>query len=101
LLKKKVDEKVLLVHPVTSLDDAIDINAYVSALKQSKPRVYRVLTQNRSETLAATYAFAAPASAKYLTQFIDADISWVNHVPSHMLSAFHSPPPISLQGISY
>lgn len=39
-----------------------------------------------SETLAATYAFAAPASAKYLTQFIDADISWVNHVPSHMLS---------------
>ncbi|KAJ5683597.1 hypothetical protein N7462_006762 [Penicillium macrosclerotiorum] len=41
--------------------------------------------QDRDETLAATYAFAAPASAKYLTQFIDADISWVNHVPSHML----------------
>ncbi|CAI7596982.1 unnamed protein product [Penicillium pancosmium] len=56
LLRKKVDEKVLLVHPVTSLDDAIDINA--------------------SATLAATYAFAAPASAKYLTQFIDSDISW-------------------------
>jgi hypothetical protein len=29
LLKKKIDEKVLLVHPVTSLDDAIDINLYV------------------------------------------------------------------------
>ncbi|KAJ5095068.1 hypothetical protein N7532_007359 [Penicillium argentinense] len=65
LLKKKIDEKVLLVHTVTSLDDAIDINF--------------------SSTLAATYAFAAPSSAKYLTQFIDADISWVNHVPSHML----------------
>lgn len=39
-----------------------------------------------NETLTATYAFAAPASAKYLTQFIDANISWVNHVPSHMLS---------------
>ncbi|KAJ5953655.1 hypothetical protein N7454_000551 [Penicillium verhagenii] len=65
LLKKKIDEKVLLVHPITSLDDAIDINF--------------------NQTLAATYAFAAPASAKYLTQFIDADISWVNHVPAHML----------------
>jgi hypothetical protein len=28
-LKKKIDKKVLLVHPVTSLDDAIDINLYV------------------------------------------------------------------------
>ncbi|KAJ6127567.1 hypothetical protein N7523_003179 [Penicillium sp. IBT 18751x] len=65
LLRKKIDEKVLMVHAVTSLDDAIDMHS--------------------NETLAATYAFAAPASAKYLTQFIDADISWVNHVPSHML----------------
>ncbi|KAJ5662866.1 hypothetical protein N7507_003597 [Penicillium longicatenatum] len=65
LLQKKINEKVLLVHPVTSLDDAIDVNF--------------------NQTLAATYAFAAPASAKYLTQFIDADISWVNHVPAHML----------------
>ncbi|KAJ6015143.1 hypothetical protein N7540_009734 [Penicillium herquei] len=65
LLQKKIDEKVLLVHSVTSLDDAIDINF--------------------NQTLAATYAFAAPASAKYLTQFIDANISWVNYVPAHML----------------
>ncbi|KAJ5151370.1 uncharacterized protein N7482_010622 [Penicillium canariense] len=65
LLKRKIDEKVLLVHPVTSLDDAIDVNF--------------------DGTLTALYAFAAPASAKYLTQFIDADIAWVNHVPSHML----------------
>lgn len=41
-----------------------------------------------TETLAATYAFAAPSSAKYLTQFIDAHISWVNHAPSHMLSKY-------------
>ena len=33
LLQKKIDEKVLLVHPVTSLDDAIDINLYVAAAK--------------------------------------------------------------------
>ncbi|KAK4916124.1 hypothetical protein LTR66_017039 [Elasticomyces elasticus] len=44
-----------------------------------------VEVQDRTETLAATYAFAAPSSAKYLTQFIDAHISWVNHAPSHML----------------
>lgn len=29
LLQKKIDEKVLLVHPVTSLDDAIDVNLLV------------------------------------------------------------------------
>ncbi|KAJ5094758.1 hypothetical protein N7456_010619 [Penicillium angulare] len=65
LLQKKIDEKVLLVHSITSLDDAIDMSF--------------------NKKLAAAYAFAAPASAKYLTQFIDADISWVNHVPTHML----------------
>jgi len=31
LLQKKVDEKILLVHPVTSLDDAIDVNLLVSS----------------------------------------------------------------------
>ncbi|KAJ6094584.1 hypothetical protein N7467_002097 [Penicillium canescens] len=65
LLQKKIAEKVLLVHPFSSLDDAIDTNF--------------------NQTLAANYAFAAPSSAKYLTQFIDAHVSWVNHIPSHML----------------
>jgi hypothetical protein len=41
---------------------------------------------NSNQTMAATYAFAAPSSAKYLTQFIDAHISWVNHIPNQMLS---------------
>jgi hypothetical protein len=81
-LKKKIDEKVLLVHPVTSLDDAIDINLYVWIPPPGKAPA----NKTSNEDLAAVYAFAAPASAKYLTQFIDADISWVNHVPSHMLS---------------
>jgi hypothetical protein len=45
------------------------------------------LTLNDSMgTLTATYAFAIPSAAKYLTQFIDAHISWVNHVPLDMLS---------------
>ncbi|KAJ5992340.1 aldehyde dehydrogenase PutA [Penicillium sp. IBT 35674x] len=62
LLLKKVNEKVLLVHPITSLDDAID-------------------TVQRNSSPAASYIFASPESAKYLAQFIDAHLSWVNHVP--------------------
>ncbi|GKZ29206.1 hypothetical protein AbraIFM66950_003645 [Aspergillus brasiliensis] len=66
LLQKKVSEKVLVLHPVTSLDDAIDFSTSMG-------------------TLAATYAFSTPAAAKYLTQFIDSYTSWINHVPIDML----------------
>ncbi|GFF59090.1 aldehyde dehydrogenase family 3 member B1 [Aspergillus udagawae] len=72
LLTKKVQEKVLILHPVTSLDDAIDVS-------------------NSRGTLAATYAFGSPSAAKYITQFIDASISWINHVPFDMLSKSASP----------
>ncbi|OOF94941.1 hypothetical protein ASPCADRAFT_397666 [Aspergillus carbonarius ITEM 5010] len=47
-------------------------------------------------TLAGTYAFASPAAAKYLTQFIDSYSSWINHVPTDMLIGpaypFNQPP---------
>ncbi|PYH67389.1 uncharacterized protein BO88DRAFT_369003 [Aspergillus vadensis CBS 113365] len=66
LLQKKVSEKVLVLHPVTSLDDAIDFSTSMGSL-------------------AATYAFSAPAAAKYLTQFIDSYTSYINHVPVDML----------------
>ncbi|KAH3554859.1 hypothetical protein KXW20_009501, partial [Aspergillus fumigatus] len=66
LLTKKVQEKVLILHPVTSLDDAIDLS-------------------NSSGPLAATYAFGSASAAKYITQFIDAAVSWINHVPVDML----------------
>ncbi|KAL4749107.1 hypothetical protein BDW72DRAFT_205045 [Aspergillus terricola var. indicus] len=64
--KEKVAEKVLILHPVSSLDDAIDFCAGF-------------------ETLAATYAFADAPSAKYLTQYIDAHVSFINHLPLHLL----------------
>ncbi|RAK97979.1 aldehyde dehydrogenase PutA [Aspergillus ibericus CBS 121593] len=78
LLQRKVSEKVLVLHPVTSLDDAIDFSSSMG-------------------TLAATYAFAAPAAAKYLTQFIDSYTSWINHVPTDMLigPAYPTNQPIS------
>ncbi|KKK24658.1 hypothetical protein P175DRAFT_0486741 [Aspergillus ochraceoroseus IBT 24754] len=72
LLQRKVDEKVLVLHPVTSLDDAIDFTSSLG-------------------TLAATYAFGSPAAAKYLTQFIDAYVSWINQVPVEMLLGPASP----------
>ncbi|KAL4975279.1 Aldehyde/histidinol dehydrogenase [Aspergillus desertorum] len=64
--KEKLAERVLILRPVSSLDDAIDFCAGF-------------------EPLAATYAFADAPSAKYLTQFIDAHISFVNHVPVDLL----------------
>ncbi|KAL4876677.1 Aldehyde/histidinol dehydrogenase [Aspergillus karnatakaensis] len=66
LLQKKVEEKVLILHPVSSMDDAIDYTVSFGPL-------------------AATYSFAAPSSSKYLTQFIDAHISFINHVPLEFL----------------
>ncbi|KAH7406221.1 Aldehyde/histidinol dehydrogenase [Phaeosphaeria sp. MPI-PUGE-AT-0046c] len=38
-----------------------------------------------SESLAAAYHFGVPASGKYLSQFIRADASFVNHVPYRLL----------------
>jgi hypothetical protein len=36
-------------------------------------------------TLLAAYIFAAPAPAKYLSQFISARISCANHIPTELL----------------
>ncbi|CAK96585.1 uncharacterized protein An07g01400 [Aspergillus niger] len=48
-------------------------------------------------TLAATYAFSAPAAAKYLTQFIDAYTSYINHVPVDILKSVGPAYPINQQ----
>ena len=53
---------------VSSLDDAIDI----VGSKISRP-------------LIASYIFADPKSAKYLAQFIRADVSFINHIPASLL----------------
>ncbi|KAF2648386.1 ALDH-like protein [Lophiostoma macrostomum CBS 122681] len=39
----------------------------------------------RSEILLASYIFAAPKSAKYLSQFVPSQASFVNHVPHELL----------------
>jgi hypothetical protein len=55
-------------------------------IRKSHPQgLGHVLTVDRFEALAATYAFADPPSAKYLTQYIEAHISLINHLPVDLL----------------
>lgn len=60
---------VLTVHPVSSLDDAID---KAGCLSSSKP-------------LLATIIFADAASAKYISQFVPAYVSYINDIPTSAL----------------
>jgi hypothetical protein len=69
---------------MSSLDDAIDL----SNLRQVYPYMYRKLqadTRNSETPLLATYLFAEPPAAKYLSQFINAHISCTNAIPADLL----------------
>ncbi|KAF5969541.1 aldehyde dehydrogenase family 3 member B1 [Fusarium coicis] len=66
LLQQKVDETTLIVHAVTSMDDAIDTSRDIGSL-------------------AAAYIFTNPAMAKYLCQFVDTAVSFINHIPTKLL----------------
>ncbi|KAK5050465.1 hypothetical protein LTR84_003746 [Exophiala bonariae] len=59
----------LLVLATSSHDDAID-----------------ALNATNREALLALYIFADPAAAKYLAQFINTKVSFVNYVPAHILA---------------
>lgn len=70
-LRSKIDEPVLILHAVSSMDDAIDhIN---------------MTSDQASELLSAAYFFAAPATAKYLGQFIRSRASFTNAIPIELL----------------
>lgn len=75
LLKTKITEPILLVHSITSMDDAIDF----------------LNTSSEGAPLLATYIFSTPAAAKYLGQFISSDLSCTNHIPSELLIGPASP----------
>jgi acyl-CoA reductase-like NAD-dependent aldehyde dehydrogenase len=66
-LTEKLDSPMLLVLPVSSMDDAID---YLN--KGDLP-------------LATNYVYAAPAAAKYITQFVKSTSSFINHLPAELL----------------
>ncbi|RMY59827.1 hypothetical protein D0863_11814 [Hortaea werneckii] len=81
-LTTKNEYPVMIVHGVRSLDDAIDLIGS---------------TSNRASL--AAYHFGNPSTGKYLSQFIDAEVSFVNHVPRELLvgPAFPTGHPIELQ----
>jgi hypothetical protein len=68
MLETKTDAPVLAVHAVKSLDDAIDF----------------IGSAEGGPALAA-YHFGSPQVGKYLAQFVDARVSFVNHIPRDLL----------------
>ncbi|KAK0937098.1 hypothetical protein LTR29_011307 [Friedmanniomyces endolithicus] len=69
LLIQKGTAPVLVVHAIRSLDDVIDL---VGSTSKDMPAL-------------AAFHFSNPASAKYLAQFIDANVSFVNSIPRELL----------------
>lgn len=67
VLQSKISQCCLLVFAVSSLDDAID------------------LANSDNATLLASYVFAAPGSANYLSQFIYSRTAFINHIPTEIL----------------
>ncbi|KAJ4319255.1 hypothetical protein N0V84_006446 [Fusarium piperis] len=74
LLQLKMAEGCLVIHSVTSMDDAIDVS------RSSGP-------------LAAAYIFTTPNMAKYMCQFVDAAVSFVNQIPAELMYS-----PIATEG---
>ena len=67
-MTSKLDQSVILVQPTRSLDDAINL------LDEAKTAPYP-----------AAYHFSDYKSAKYLSQFVDAEVTFVNHIPRRLL----------------
>jgi acyl-CoA reductase-like NAD-dependent aldehyde dehydrogenase len=67
LFSQKVNSPTLLIVPISSMDDAID------------------LLNSVETSLLANYVYAAPAAGKYITQFVRSAASFVNHVPAELL----------------
>jgi hypothetical protein len=68
MLETKTEAPVLAVHAIKSLDDAIDF-----------------LGSAEGGPALAAYHFGNPQTGKYLAQFVDTRVSFVNHVPRELL----------------
>jgi aldehyde dehydrogenase (NAD+) len=69
-LPAKITQPLFCISAITSLEHAISL-----VDQDLEP----------SETLTAAYHFGAPAAGKYLSQFVNADVSFVNHIPYRIL----------------
>ena len=68
LLQTKTDAPILAIHTIKSLDDAIDF-----------------ISNADSAPALAAYHFGNPQVGKYLAQFVDARVSFVNQIPRELL----------------
>ncbi|RMD44991.1 hypothetical protein DV735_g76, partial [Chaetothyriales sp. CBS 134920] len=82
---QKINVPLLAIHPISSLDDAIDTAQ---------------TTASAHNSLLALYIFADLKAAKYLSQFISADLSLTNHIPPQLLVGPAAPLqyPVSISG---
>lgn len=67
-LPQKSNAPILAISAISSLDHVIDL-----------------ITNDPEERLSAAYHFAAPTHAKYLSQFIHAEATFINQIPSGLL----------------
>ncbi|KAJ9604711.1 hypothetical protein H2200_010825 [Cladophialophora chaetospira] len=74
LLRKRIQEPVLLIHPVRSLDDAIDF-----------------ANGDGEDLLSALFAFGSPDVVKYISQFVDARVCCANNIPIELLASPSTP----------
>lgn len=75
ILQSTTSARLLVLHSISSLDDAIDL-----------------INSKTSSPCLAAYHFGNPATGKYLSQFIPAQHTFINHVPRDLLIG----PPIPL-----
>ncbi|KIW07200.1 uncharacterized protein PV09_02066 [Verruconis gallopava] len=73
LLVQKITTPTLIILPISSMDDAID------------------LLNSGENTLLANYVYAAPPAGKYITQFVRSSASFVNHIPAELLVGYAAP----------
>jgi len=71
LLRKYVNEPLLIIHPVTSLDDAMDLANRTS----------------NDAPLAALHVFGNSEVAKYVSQFVHSNLTCVNEIPVELIVA--------------
>ena len=74
LLRKKIAEPLLLIHPVRSIDDAIEF-----------------ANADGEEPLSAIFAFGSPDVVKYTSQFVDAHLCCANDIPIERLASPRTP----------
>jgi hypothetical protein len=79
LLGQKTKGFVLLIHPVSSIDDGLNC----------------IIDLHDRDPVAAAFIFASLPEANYLANYVNAHISCINHIPAELLGKSLSHAPLS------